>query len=405
MREVLAVLRVERTARWFLFATAQSAVGTGAAAIGLVVLAYDRLASPWSIALVLLADFLPVMLLGPFFGAIADRWSRRACAVAGEVMGAAAFIGIGLVDSYEATVALALLAGAGQALFFPAVLAALPSLVAEERHAAVTSLFGAMRDVGRTIGPLVAAGLLSIAPAADLMFVNGLTFAVSAVVIALVPFDARLRADADEPRGRILQEVREGLTLTWEMVGVRTVLWSSTFVAVFAAMLNVGELLLARDLGANASQFALLMVAVGFGVVLGSLSGGRGGELPVLKSRYLGGIALIAIATGALAVVDSFGAALVAFFGTGVGNGLIVVHERLIFHAAVPDRLMARAFALLDTLAGWGFAAAFIGAGAIISALGIRPVFAIAGAAGLVVWLAAAVALRNVWRPVAAVAD
>jgi MFS family permease len=188
------------------------------------------------------------------------------------------------------------------------------------------------------------------------------------------------------------------------MTGVRTVLWSSTFVAVFAAMLNVGELLLARDLGASASEFALLMVAVGCGVAIGSLSGGRGGDLPALKFRYLAGIALIAVATGALAVVDSYGVALLAFFGTGVGNGLIVVHERLIFHAAVPDRLMARAFALLDTLAGWGFAAAFIGAGAIISALGIRPVFAISGAAGIVVWLAAALALRKVWRPAAAVA-
>ena len=405
MRAILAVLRDERTARWFLLATAQSAVGTGAAAIGLVVLAYDRLASPWSIALVLLADFLPVMLFGPLFGAVADRWSRRGCAVAGEVMGAVAFIGIGLVDSYEATVAFALLAGAGTALFFPAVLAALPSLVAPERRAAVTSLFGAMRDVGRTIGPLVAAGLLGVAGAADLMFVNGVTFAVSAVVIAMIPLRGSGGAAPDAPRARMLQEIREGLSLTWGMTGVRTVLWSSTFVAVFAAMLNVGELLLARDLGATASQFALLMVAVGLGVAIGSLSGGRGGDLPVLKFRYLAGIALIAVATGALAVVDSYGVALVAFFGTGVGNGLIVVHERLIFHAAVPDRLMARAFALLDMLAGWGFAAAFIAAGAIISALGIRPVFAIAGAAGIAVWLAAALALRNVWRPVSAVPD
>jgi MFS family permease len=240
--------------------------------------------------------------------------------------------------------------------------------------------------------------------AENLMFVNGVTFALSAVVLALIPLSKSPREE--EPvRLPIFQEIREGLTLTWGMTGVRTVLWSSTFVAVFAAMLNVGELLLARDLGASASQFALLMVAVGSGVAIGSLSGGRGGDLPRLKFRYLAGIALIAVATGALAVVDSYAVALVTFFGTGVGNGLIVVHERLIFHAAVPDRLMARAFALLDTLAGWGFAAAFIGAGAIISAFGIRPVFAISGAAGIVVWLAATLALRKVWRPVAAAAD
>src|SRR3712207_5427088 len=76
---VVAVLRTEPRARWFLLANVQSTIGSGAAVVALVVLAYDRLPSPWAITLVLLADFLPVMLLGPILGAAADRWSRRGC--------------------------------------------------------------------------------------------------------------------------------------------------------------------------------------------------------------------------------------------------------------------------------------------------------------------------------------
>jgi hypothetical protein len=56
-----------------LIAHAQSALGTGAAAVALVVLAYKRFHSPWAITLVLLADFLPAMVLGPLFGAAVDR--------------------------------------------------------------------------------------------------------------------------------------------------------------------------------------------------------------------------------------------------------------------------------------------------------------------------------------------
>src|SRR3954471_15157960 len=128
MGAVRAVIAKEPRARWFLLANAQSAIGTGAAVIALVVLAYDRLHSPWAISLVLLADFLPVMLLGPLFGAVADRWSRRGCAVAADTLRAGAFVGLGLVHSFEATVVLALVGGIGTALFSPAVLAALPSL-------------------------------------------------------------------------------------------------------------------------------------------------------------------------------------------------------------------------------------------------------------------------------------
>src|SRR3954452_22717932 len=51
---VLEVLRHERRARAFLAAHAQSSIGTGAAAVALVVLAYDRFHSPWAITLVLL---------------------------------------------------------------------------------------------------------------------------------------------------------------------------------------------------------------------------------------------------------------------------------------------------------------------------------------------------------------
>jgi MFS family permease len=228
------------------------------------------------------------------------------------------------------------------------------------------------------------------------MIVNGATFGLSAAVIAVVPFAAAARDEGVRPR--ILQEAREGLTATWSMPGVRTVLWASTAVIVFAATVNVGELLLARDLGASASQFAILMAAVGVGVVIGSLAGARGGPLSDLKARYIAGIFLIGLSVLALAAVDSFVAALIAFLVTGLGNGIVVVHERLIFHAAVPDRLMGRAFALLDTLGGWGFAAAFVGAGGIIAALGTRAVFAIAGGAGLLVAVAVALALRGVWQ-------
>ena len=67
----------EQLARWYFAALAQSSLGTGAAAVALLLVAYERFRSPWAIGLVLLADVAPAMLLGPVFGAAADRWSRR----------------------------------------------------------------------------------------------------------------------------------------------------------------------------------------------------------------------------------------------------------------------------------------------------------------------------------------
>ena len=148
MRSIGQLLRHERRASVFFAALTQSSLGNGAGYIALLLLAFDRFESAWAISLVLVADLVPAMLLGPVFGAVADRFSRRACTVVADVLRAGAFAGIALVDSFPATLALAVVAGTGTALFTPAALAALPSLVEKERLPAATALYGAIADLG-----------------------------------------------------------------------------------------------------------------------------------------------------------------------------------------------------------------------------------------------------------------
>src|SRR5215216_4899568 len=141
VRSMMQLLFKEPRSRLFFWAHAQSSLGTGAGYPALVLIAYDRYPGAWGITLVLLADFVPATLLGPIFGAAADRWSRRACAIVADVARAAALIGIALVGSIEATVALALLGGLGAGLFQPAILAGLPSLVRPDRVPVALSLY------------------------------------------------------------------------------------------------------------------------------------------------------------------------------------------------------------------------------------------------------------------------
>jgi MFS family permease len=391
------VVRNEPRARAFLLTYLQSSLGTWAGYAALVVLSFQRWHSPWAITLVLLADFVPSMLLGPVVGALVDRWSRRLCAVAADIVRAVAFVGLALVPSFPATVALAVLAGCGTALYSPSILAALPSLVERERLGVVTSLYGSAADVGRTLGPLIAAAGFALFGAETVMVLNGATFAVSAVVLGSLSFGARVPSD-ELPGGRsLLREAREGLREVARMPGVRVVLYASSAVILFAATLNVAELLLAHDLDAGPVGYSVLIAVLGVGVVCGSLSGARGSEPSELKVRYLGGLAIIGLGLVLLSVVPVYAAALPAFLVIGLGNGLVVVHERRLFQISVPDRLMGRAFAVLDALGSWAFVTAFLLAGVLIAAIGTRALLAIAGAGSLLVWVAATVSLRGIW--------
>ncbi len=402
MNRVVAMVRRERHARAFLLTYAQSALGTGAAAVALIVLAYERYHSPWAITLVLLASYLPPGFLGPVFGAVADRFSRRWCAVAADATRAVAYVAIALVGGIEATIIFAFLAGAGTALFSPAILAALPSLVRREELSALTSVYGSITDVGRTVGPLIAAIGFPLVGADGLMLINGGTFAVSALVLARIPFGAAVAAGGGDQAPNFRHEVREGLSETMRIPVVRVVAIASTAIILFAAMLNVAELLLAREVGSSASGFAILLAAQGVGIVAGSLSGVRAGGPREYEARYLVGALAVAAGLIGLAVSPVYSVAAVAFLVLGVGNGVVVVHERLIFQAFVPERLTGRAFAVLDALGSWAFGAAYIVAGLLVALAGTRACLAVAGGGVTLVWLVTAAALRREPGPLAA---
>jgi MFS family permease len=392
------LLRSEPRARVFYVALAQSALGTGAAYVALLVIAYDRFESAWAIGLVLFADLVPAMLLGPVFGAAADRWSRRTCMVVADALRAGAFLGIALVDGFVPTVLLAVVAGAGTGLFSPAALAALPSLVQEKRLPAATALFGAIADLGFIVGPGIAAALFLLAGAETILIANAITFAISGAVLMGLRFGAAPVSEPSEVRKGLLREARDGLGAVLGMVGLRAVIAGSGAMLLFAGLFNVAELpFVIGDLDGGDAGFALLTAIYGLGFVTGSLSGSKGGEPAELKRRWLIGLSVVSVGFVACGAAPTLAVASLAFALAGVGNGLILVYERLLIQVTVPDRLMGRVFGVKDGLTSWAFAAAFLSAGGLVEAFGPRALIVAAGVGGLVVWLGSRLALRNAW--------
>lgn len=400
LRAIADLLRNERQARFFFAAHAQSSLGTGAAYVGLLVLAFDRLESPWAISLVLLADFLPAMLLGPIFGAAADRWSRRWCAVAADIARALAFVSLAFFDGFAVTVGLALLAGVGTGLFTPAVMAGMPRLVSPRRLPAATSLYGALADLGFTLGPALAGVGLLVAGAETVMLVNGLTFALSALVLARVQLGG---GDRREQSRSLLREARAGVGTVARMRGVRSVIAGSSAVLLFAGLFNVGELLLAKqELGAGESGFALLVALFGLGIAAGSLAGSGSIEPAVLKRRYLVGMAITGSGFLVAALAPGLALAGVGFAIAGAGNGLVLVHQRLLLQTTVSNELLGRVFGFKETLTAWSWTTAFLSAGLLLGLAGTRTVLVIAGAGVIAVAVASSWALRGVWNEPAA---
>jgi MFS family permease len=399
LARAVELFRTEPRARTFFVALTQSALGTGAAYVALLLVAYERFESAWAISLVLMADLVPAMMLGPIFGAAADRWSRKSCLILSDVTRAVAFLGIALVDSFPATVALAVLAGAGTGLFTPAALASIPGLVRPTRLAAATSVYGVIADVGFTAGPAIAAAVLLVAGPEWILTANAATFLASAALLGGLAFGSASIGEPDRaPRASLLREAREGLAALSRMMGIRVVLVASAAGLFFAGLFNVAELLFATgELGSGESGFSVLAMAYGLGFVGGSLAGSRGGEAAELKKWFLTGLALMGAGFLTSGLAPDYWVALMTFALAGVGNGMLLVYERLIIQTTVPDSLMARVFGAKDALTAWAFAVAFVSAGAVIAAIDTRPLLLVAGTGSLLAWILSRLALRKAW--------
>jgi MFS family permease len=398
MRETIDLLRREPRSRVFFLALAQSAVGTGAGYVALLVIAYGRFESGWKVGLVLLAELIPAMALGPLFGAIADRWSRKWCTVAGDVLRVVGFAGIALLDGFVPTLVFALIAGLGTAAFTPAALAALPSVVDDERRVpATSSLYGVMADLGFTVGPAVGAALLVVAGPETVMLLNAATFAVSAAMLAALRFGGSPTRDGSATPS-LARDIREGLGVASSVRPLRIMLLASGAGLFCAGLFNVLEVFYAYEhLGTSESGLGLLVAFFGVGFIVGSLRGASGGEPPLLKRRYLQGLLAAGVALIATGLIDSYELAAVTFAFAGYANGLLLVYERLLIQATVADALVGRVFGVKDALTAWAFGVAFIAGGALVEEVGVQDLILAAGALAVAVFLVTSLLLRGEW--------
>jgi MFS family permease len=389
-----AALR-DRASRRFFTAHGQSCLGSGLAHVALPLLAYDKTGSAWAVTAVLIPDLMPAILFGPLLGALVDRVGWRACAIAADLLRFLGFTLVVFAHSLPVLVIAAAFAGTGTALFAPAALAGVSHLAPGERRPAALGLFGALDDIGLTVGPALAAGLLAITGPTLLLGANAATFALSAMLLAGI--GTREHSGEQVEYRSLWTDLRDGLRSLGGRAEVRLLLGSSTAAVLFAGVTNVGEVLLARDvLQAGGSGLAAIVAAHGAGTVLGSLAA-RFKLTFQWRRAYIAGLSCMAVDMALCAICSNFWVLLPVFVLGGFGNGFALVHDRLLLGGSVPDALHGRVFALQKALTSLAFAASFVAASMLISGMGVQVAFGIAAAGMGAVIAAAAPRLRAAW--------
>ena len=113
--------------RLLFFATFGSGLGNWLALIALQVDIYDRTHSGWWVGALLVANILPSAFIGLLLGPLVDQLSRKRLMVGADLARLAVFVVLPFAHSAALVVALATVAGIGNGVFRPAVLAGLPT--------------------------------------------------------------------------------------------------------------------------------------------------------------------------------------------------------------------------------------------------------------------------------------
>src|SRR5580693_4885807 len=169
--------------------------------------------SATTLGVIVALQTLPVLLLGPYGGVIADRVDKRRLMVILQIaMGVQALIlGVltvtGAVRLWEIG-ALALLLGLNNAFENPARQSFMLEMIGPEDLRNAVSLNSVLVNVARTIGPAVAGILIATVGTGVCFLVNAASFA--AVIASLVTLD-RSALNPTKPTPRAPGQLREGL--------------------------------------------------------------------------------------------------------------------------------------------------------------------------------------------------
>lgn len=394
----LDLLRRSPEYRRLLLATLGSGGGTYLAAIALTVDVFDRTGSGSWVSALLIAEFLPIVLVGLLLGPLVDRLSRRGILIGSDLIRAAVFAALPFAGSATAIVALAGMAGIATGLFRPAVYAGMPNLVSDEDLPSANSLLQTADNLAWMIGP-VAGGALLAAQGPDLAYwLNAASFVLSATLLARIGA-VRLQSGSVESRGH-WHDLGDGFRAVLRSRVLLLVLVVWNVVLIGNAAVNVAEVVLAKvSLDAGDLGFGILVGASGLGLTLGSFAAAPLLERIGLRRSYGGAIALMGIGFGVGAVAPSLPLAVAGVVVAAFGNGAAVVCNSLLVQRAAPDEVRGRVFTVIMSsnyaLLGIGMAVA----GPLVDAFGARWLWGGASVAFLAAALTAAVMGRGVAVP------
>jgi MFS family permease len=275
--------------------------------------------SATDIGLVVALQTLPVLLLGPYGGVVADRVDKRKLmivlqAIMGVQAAVLAVLSLTHVVTFLDVCILAIVLGLNNAFENPSRQAFVLEMVGPKDLRNAVSLNSTMNNVARAVGPAVAGIIIASFGEGWCFALNAVSFV--AVVITLMIMDVSMLSPS-VPTERAKGQLREGFRYVAATPKLLYPLIMMALVGMLAYEFQVTlPVVVGRVFHGNSEDYGLLMASMGIGAVIGGLwsaSKGRTGTRAMVRAALLFGIFITFAALSPMIGIEYFALALVGF--------------------------------------------------------------------------------------------
>ena len=290
------------------------------------------------------------------------------------------------LPSFAVLLVLMVIVSVLEAGFRPAGRSAIPALVERSELMTANAWLVSALNAGAAIGPLIGGVLVAWVGVSGALYVNAVSFLVSAALIAGLP---SLPPEVEEEGERLgfLATVREGLSFARRDPLMRGVVVGLVIGVAAGGLDNVAVVFMAtRVFEAGPAGYGLLSSAFGIGMIAASLFLVRRQPMSSAGLFVLGwfGTALGNFAVGVAPVISI---AVTAQLIGGVGNGVGLVGGDTLIQENVPKAMRGRAIGITGSAPFIGMLIAYASGGFLVDSVGARGTFVVSGVATTIVSL------------------
>lgn len=360
-----------------------SQIGDRLAALAFPWLVYKSTGSALGTGAVFAVYTLPYVLFGAFAGVAVDRLDKRRLMIAVDLLRAALVLAVPLVAtrSLPAVFVLSFAIASAGVFFDPAKLAILPEIVPSGRLLRANSLLSTGENLTEILGWAFAGLLLASVSTSVAFQLDAVTFAVSAVALALMRYQAPARAAAERTARAFWRELKDGVRFVGRDRGLRA---NTVMIVVCVAGLGAAYpltfLFAVQVLEGGAGAFGALEASVGAGYLAGSLA------LVALATRVhkgramIAGLALMGACLALVPITDSVWVAAVPLAVFGLANAVVLIAVDTYLQEVVPRGMRGRVLGTRFTITQGTYALSVLVGGALAAVIDVRVLFIVAGA-------------------------